>query len=281
MESLIILISGTVVGLVAGLFGVGGSFLLVPLLTFATNVPAEILIGSCACQVLGPATAAILSYRIRLKELQIPFILLGGIVSGTLMGARGLQAVNDYGDADSVSSVVQMSYLLLIWSLGLFSLWEANRHRRMKPISIGWLTMPWIKPTLEVFGRQRRHAISIVALSLFGVIVGLLSGFLGLSGGVILVPGLHYLFGIPTKRSARLSMILVGMIAVQAIFIHAGYHRIDLKIVGMLLVGGTVGAQVGVILSDRTTGGTLRKQFAWLLLASALGLTGFFLFYKN
>jgi len=281
MESLIILIAGTAVGLVAGLFGVGGSFLLVPLLTFATSVPAEILIGSCACQVLGPATAAIRSYRIRFKELRIPLILLGGIVSGTLMGARGLQAVNQWGNSAAVSAVVQQCYLLLIWSLGLFSLWEANRHRRMKPISIGWLTLPWLGPTLEVFGRQRRHSISIISLSLFGVIVGLMSGFLGLSGGVILVPGLHYLFGIPTKRSARMSMLLVGMIAVQAIFIHASYRRIDLEIVGLLLVGGTVGAQVGVMLSDRTTGGTLRKQFAWLLLVSALGLTGFFLFYKN
>ncbi|MCA8982867.1 MAG: sulfite exporter TauE/SafE family protein [Planctomycetaceae bacterium] len=273
MTGLIILLAGTGVGVVAGLFGVGGSFLLVPLLGLTTPIPADILVGSCACQVLGPATTATLSYRIRLKEMHLPLILLGGIVSGTLLGARVLARVAESHSAEELSYTVQLCYLGLMWSLGIFGLWEWRQHHRGRAIPIGWLTAPWLKPTCEVFGRQRRQAISVISLSLYGVCVGLFSGFLGVSGGVLLVPGLHYLYGIPTKRSARLSMILVGLIAVQATCIHAIYRRIDLPIVALLLFGGTVGAQVGVRISERMSGGGLRRQFAWLLLVFATLLT--------
>lgn len=273
VTALTILLSGTGVGLVAGLYGVGGSFLLVPLLGLLTTIPAEILVGSCACQVLGPATAATLTHRIRLRELQIPLILLGGIVSGTLMGARALEKLAIAGSAEQTLAAIQLGYLALLWSLALFGVWEWIRLRQGRSIPIGWLCFPQLKPTCEVFGRQRRFEISVISLSLYGIAVGLLSGFLGLSGGVILVPGLHYLYGIPTKRSARLSMILVGLIAIQAIMVHASYRRIDLLVVSLLLLGGTIGAQVGVQIAERMTGGDLRKQFTWMLLLFATCMT--------
>ena len=272
-EASVLLLAGSGVGVVAGLFGVGGSFLLVPLLSLLLNVPIEILVGSCACQVLGPATAACLSYRLRARDLRVPLILLGGIVSGTLLGADWLeQARHSWGET-RLTGLVQGLYLIMMWGLGLFSWWESQQHRRGNWIPLGWLNFPWLKPTCTIFGRNRAQQVSLISLSGFGLLVGVMSGFLGLSGGVVLVPGLHFLFGIPTKRSARISMLLVAFIAVQAICIHASYDRIDLGLVALLLVGGTIGAQIGTQLAERATGGELRETFAWLLLVAAVLLT--------
>ncbi|WP_339741917.1 sulfite exporter TauE/SafE family protein [uncultured Rubinisphaera sp.] len=275
MESLIVLISGTATGIVAGLFGVGGSFLLVPLLSITTSIPMELIVGSCACQVLGPATAASLSFRQRRRDLRIPCILMGGIIAGTLWGSASLNQLKEQvgSNADSLTNIVQITYLVLLWSLGIFSLWESMLHKRGKPIPIGWARFKWLRPTCEVFGRNRRHQVSIISLSWFGVFVGFLSGFIGLSGGVIILPGLHYAYGIPTKRAARMSMLLVWLIAFQATIIHAIYQRVDLQTVMILLLGGTLGAKLGVQLSDRMSGGALRQHFAWLLLFTAAGLS--------
>jgi len=283
MESFIVLISGAGTGIVAGLFGVGGSFLLVPLLSMTTSYPMELIVGSCACQVLGPATAASLSHRPRRREFRIPLILMGGIVVGTIVGADALDGLqhSDTVSSETLSRIVQWSYLVLLWSLGLFSWWESRRHRRGKGIAIGWARWKWLRPTCEVFGRNRRHEISIVSLSGFGLFVGFLSGFLGLSGGVVLLPGLHYAYGIATKRSAVMSMILVWLIAFQATLIHAWYERIDLLMVMLLLLGGTLGAKVGVRLSQRMSGGKLREHFAWLLLLTAIGLSIYLGLAKN
>ncbi len=283
MESFIVLISGAGTGIVAGLFGVGGSFLLVPLLSMTTGYPMELIVGSCACQVLGPATAASLSHRPRRREFRIPLILLGGIVVGTVVGADVLDGLQRSAtvSSETLSRTVQWSYLVLLWSLGLFSWWESRRHRRGKGIAIGWARWKWLRPTCEVFGRNRRHEISIVSLSGFGLFVGFLSGFLGLSGGVVLLPGLHYAYGIATKRAAVMSMILVWLIAFQATVIHAWYERVDLLMVTLLLLGGTLGAKVGVRLSQRMSGGKLREHFAWLLLLTAVGLSIYLGLSKN
>ena len=275
MESAIILVSGAAVGIIAGLFGVGGSFLLVPLLSIATSVPIQFLVGSCTSQVLGPATAALLSFRIRRRELRIPLILMGGIVMGTLTGSEILSEMQKQLGDDSrmLTAAIQYSYIALLWILGLFSLWESRRHRKGRPLSIGWLKFPNIKPTCEVFGRNRKQKISVISLSLFGLFVGFLAGFLGLSGGIILFPGLHYAYGIPSKRSAIMSLVLVWMIAFQATLIHAVHGRVDLNVVMLLLVGSTFGAKLGVYLSSRTTGGKLREHFAGLLLGTASIIT--------
>jgi len=275
MESAIILISGTAVGVIAGMFGVGGSFLLVPLLSIATSVPIQFLVGSCTSQVLGPATAALLSFRIRRRDLRIPVILMGGIVMGTLAGSEFLSQMQQRlgEDSQAMTAAIQYSYIALLWILGLFSLWEARLHRQGKPLAIGWLKFSKLKPTCEVFGRDRKQKISVISLSLFGLFVGFLAGFLGLSGGIILFPGLHYAYGIPSKRSAIMSLILVWMIAFQATLIHAAHGRVDLYVVALLLVGSTFGAKFGVYLSLRTTGGKLREHFAGLLLGTASAIT--------
>ena len=206
-------------------------------------------------------------------------ILLGGIITGTLAGSEVLSALEQhFGESSTaMTSTIQQAYLALLWVLGLFGLWESRRHRQGRPLAIGWLSFSNLKPTCETFGRNRRHKISVISLSWFGLLVGFLAGFMGLSGGVILFPGLHFAYGIPTKRSAIMSLILVWMIAMQATIIHAAYHRVDLKVVAILLVGSTFGAKLGVYLSQKLSGGKLREHFATLLLATAIALTLYFL----
>jgi len=243
----------------------------------ATSLPTEIIVGSCACQVLGPATAATLSYRHSKRDFRVPFMLLGGIVVGTVWGSTLLDHLKTASESDptTVKQAVQSSYLLLLWGLGSFSLWESIQARRGKRIPIGWARLSFLKPTCEIFGRNRRQRISIASLSWFGLAVGFLSGFLGLSGGVVLLPGLHYAYRIPSKRAVKMSMLIVFLIAIQATIIHARAERVDLSIVMILLVGGTIGAKLGARLSERMSGGKLRKHFAWLVLGTALLLTLF------
>lgn len=274
MESLIILISGTVTGIVAGLFGVGGSFLLVPLLGIATSIPMEIIVGSCACQVLGPATAATLSYRPRLRDFRVPLTLLGGIVMGTLVGSDTLHSLHKSVAVNPqvIENAVQVGYIGVLLLVSLLQLLETIAWHSHRPLGIGWARCKWLPPTCEIFGRNRRHKVSLITLAAFGLGVGFLSGFLGLSGGIVLVPGLHYAFGVPTKRSVTMSMILVWLIAIQATCVHCLYERVDLQIVMLLLVGGTVGARVGAKISSKMAGPSLRRHFAWLTLGCALAL---------
>ena len=278
MTILLTALVGALVGFAAGVFGVGGGFLLVPILNIALKVPIEVAIGSTACQVLGPATTSLLARKIGGEELRLPLIVGGGLLVGVILGTQVLELGKSYGEINLPSRSVPWTefcvliiYFLLLVLLGIWTLWEsgqpANGNRK------GWLAAVMIPPYCSLPVMRRARA-SILVLAWFGLIIGFMSGLLGISGGLILLPGLVYLFGFRTQDSIVSSMTIVWLLSIQSTIAHAWHENVEIGLVLALLVGGTTGARLGSEIGMKLKGRQLRKGFAWLLLGTALLIAG-------
>lgn len=272
--------AGAVVGFLSGVFGVGGGFLLVPVLNIVLGIPMEYAVGAGACQVLGPATTSLLARRITYRDLRLPLVLAGGLLCGVWTGADVLQTAKQAGqitlrgrDVPVADVVVLVVYFLLLTSVGCFALWEAHLSRRGRSLQHGWLSGVAIPPraTFREFDHSR---VSIPILAWFGLGVGLLAGLLGMSGGLILLPGLVYLLGMRTQEAVISSLVIVWIVAFQSTIAHSWHGNVDLLLVMVLLVGGTVGARIGSEFGVRLKGAELRQRFGWILLGTATLIGG-------
>jgi uncharacterized protein len=226
-------------------------------------------------QILGPATTALMARRVRPRDLELPLTLSGGLVLGVFLGTMILHEVELSGrivlwhkEISAVELTVLGIYFLIMVLVGLFSIWETRRSEQGNPIVMGWLT-GWRVPPLVPFSAFDHERRSLPVLCWFGLGSGFLSGLLGMSGGLILIPGMVYLLGIRAERAILVTLIIVWMISFQATVIHAWNGYVDLKLVAALLVGGTFGAQLGARTGQLWSGRKLRRRFGWLLLGSA------------
>lgn len=266
-------VAGTGVGFISGLFGVGGGFLLVPTLSLGLNLPVQVIVGSAACQVLGPATASLLARRLQPAHFRLPLCLGGGLLAGIIAGARILEAAQARGtvtiNAQHVPAaelLVLGVYLMLLTSIGLFAVWETCvRHGEAPSPLLARLSLPPLGDFPGFSGRS----VSIPVLAWFGLAVGFLSGLLGISGGLVLIPGLIYLLGMQTQDTVRAATVIVFMVAMQSTVVHGWHGNIDLALVAALLAGGTAGARVGAQIGTKLASRKLRRYFGGLLLLAA------------
>lgn len=256
-------VSGGGVGFVAGLFGVGGGFLLVPVLHVLLGVPMEFAVGAGTCQALGPATTALLQRGVKRETLRFPLVLFGGLLVGVVSGAA-MHA----GRSPDVEQLVLWVYLVTLLALGAFAILESAMSQAGRPLPRGWLrSIPL--PPYGRFPDIGQPQLSIPVLAWFGLGVGYLSGLLGISGGLVLLPGMVYLFGVPAHDSVRCSLVVVWLVSAQATVVHAWNGNVDLWLVSALMVGGTLGARAGSTVGSRLGGAGLRLRFGLLLLAAA------------
>ncbi len=275
-DLLLILTVGSAVGFISGVFGVGGGFLLVPVLHIGLGLPIQIAVGSAACQVLGPATTSCLARRLTREDLRIPLIVAGGITIGVYAGATLLHSLTSGQIARSGSLgihtgdlLVLSVYLPLLLTLGGFSLWEGQRALIRRPVRTGWVAHWRIPPTVSL-SAFTHGPISIPVLSWFGLLVGFLAGLLGFSGGLLLLPGLIYLLGLSWSNAVANSIAIVWLIAFQSTIAHAWHGHVQLSVVAGLLVGGTLGAKLGVNFSAGVSPARGRRSFGWLALGTAV-----------
>lgn len=258
------------VGMVSAVFGVGGGFILVPVLASTMDVPVHIAVGSSVSYVLGPATTALLHRQVAWGEWRLPLILSGGLFSGVILGGMTLNEFQSRASATfSAETLVMSVYLVMLTVLGLFSLWESERAARFRPVSRGWLNSLAIPPQVALPEWDGR-VISITVYAWFGLLVGYLSGLLGISGGLLIVPGLLYLFAVPAQKAVVCSLIVVWIVSFQSTVVHAWSGNVDLKLVAALLAGGTVGARIGSSLGRRLGSQQLRRNFGLLSLGTAV-----------
>jgi len=274
-ELLIIIAAGSGIGWIAGLFGVGGGFLLVPVMNILLGIPVEYAVGASACQVLGPATTALLARRVRWTSLNLPLTIAGGLLIGVSAGTLTFRNLETLGSAELFGRMIEPAqvsvlvvYLIVMLSVGLFSIWETNRSKIGQPVSVGWFSQ-WNLPPLVRFREFEGERMSLPIVCWFGVGIGFVSGLLGMSGGLILIPGLVYLLGMRVEKAILPTLIIVWMISFQATVVHAWNGYVDLTLVSALLIGGTLGAQLGARTGQQWGGTKLRERFGWLLLMSA------------
>lgn len=266
---------GFIVGWIAGLLGIGGSFLLVPILHVVLGVPIKIAVGSTSCQLLGPSTTSILARKLKRTQLRFPLILTGGLIVGVCVGTSILEHAEQLGETvfnGQSISVVRLTvlgvYFLMLVSMGTFAVYEANRQRQGKPIRRGWLTGLRVPP-IDKFEEMGAGELSIPVLSLFGLAMGFAAGLLGISGGLFLIPGLVYFMGIRSKHAINASLMVIWIVSLAATSFHGWHGNVNLPLAISLMFGGTIGAQFGTQWSYRLKGQALRSSLGWLTLFAA------------
>lgn len=273
-------VAGAGVGFLSGIFGFGGGFLIVPVLNLVLKIDMEIAVGTGACQVLGPATTSLLARRVELRHLRLPLTITGGLLVGVFSGAQVLElaklqgAVTLWGRSiNAVDLTVLPSYFVLLLAIGGFTFLESSREQTGRKIGRGWIA-GWRIPPFGEFDEFDRPQVSIVTISGFGLVVGFVSGLLGMSGGLILIPGLIYLLGMKTQNAVLSSLVIVWIVAFQSTIAHAWHGNVDLPLVVALLFGGTAGARFGSEIGSKLHGRQFRRQFSWLLLTTAILIGG-------
>lgn len=274
-------IIGGVVGFLSGMFGVGGGFLLVPVLNAVLGIPMQIAVGSTACYTLGPATVSMLSRRPRSGFIELPLILAGGLFVGVWGGAKAISLmatgtkVSLFGHTvPAVDLFVLASYAGLMVAIATMSLIDARRSSDADPVRRrGLIAAVRLRP-MATIPDLRPGVYSIPMLAWMGLCVGLISGFLGMSGGLLLVPASIYLLGLRVKDAATVTITIVWLVSLQSTLMHAMYGNVQRSLVVALLVCGTIGAGIGAQLGQKLSGPQLKFGFGLLVATSAAVVLG-------
>jgi uncharacterized protein len=260
---------GASVGFLAGMFGVGGGFLLTPLLIFY-GIPAEVAVATTASHLTASSMAgAVAHWRRRVIDFRMAGVMLAGGVGGSALGVQLVALLRRVGQADLVVSV---GYVLLLGSIGTLMLNESLRALRLAKPDARPVAMErhhWIHalPVKMRFYTSRLYVSAIPALAL-GAVVGILSSVLGVGGGFILVPAMIYLLRMPPNVVVGTSLVqIVTITATTTVFQSLSNYTVDAMLALFLILGGVVGAQYGVRVAARMQGEILRLMFAILILA--------------
>jgi len=270
---------GGAVGFLSGLFGVGGGFLLTPLLIFS-GVPSSVAVSSVTGQVVAASTSGALSYW---RRGGIDFHLALYLILSSLIGVSGgvatFSALRAAGQLDLVISV---GYLLLLGTVGTLMLSEAVRAllkrraglvvRERLPNQHTWMHgLPF-----RIRFKRSKLYISVVPVIVIGMGIGFVGSLLGVGGGFILVPALVYLLRVPGSVVVGTTLLqMVAMMAATTLLQAMQSQSVDVLLSFCLMVGGTIGAQFGASAGQYLRGDQLRFLLALLVLAIAIrfGLT--------
>lgn len=270
-----LLILGAAVGLLSGVFGVGGGFLLTPLLIFI-GVPPAVAVASSANQLVGASVSGALAHwrRGNLDFLMGALMLVGGL-AGSVLGVWLFALWRRQG---LVELVISLSYATLLSALGAVMLLESTRawlRRRRPGTSRRKLHQHTWFHGLPFKLRFRRSKLYISALLplLLGFGVGVLSAVMGVGGGFIMVPAMIYLLGMPTATVPGTSLFQIIFVSATVTILQAvANNTVDVVLALVLLVGGVIGAQIGTRWGAKLRGEELRLLLALIVLAVAAKL---------
>jgi len=283
-----LILLGLVIGGLSGFFGVGGGFLLTPMLNAVFGIPFPLAVGSSLAQMTGTAVSGLIRHRgLGNVDYRLGFIMTGGAVLGLLPGVRLLNMLKVAGEVTVFGSpirlsdlVVSLAYIPLLVGIALW-MWSETRSTRRgvsKADGHHWAVARWAQSvrlsphvSLPVSGVQ---SISIWLLLVGGALVGFLSGFLGVGGGVLLVPMLLYLVGARTNVAVATSLFQIIVVAAMGSVFHYFEGNVDAVLVLWVLVGGVVGAQVGATFTKYASGPHIRRSFSYLTLGAAALVAG-------
>jgi uncharacterized protein len=279
VNALLIVALGGLVGILSGMFGVGGGFLTTPLLIFY-GIPPTVAVASATTQITGASvTGAMAHMRRGGADLQMGGVMILGGLLGSLAGAAIFRALQASGQIDVV---IGSLYVILLGYIGVLMLKDALvalGYVKTKPTEQRPRHNRWVA-TLPLRWRFYKSGLYISPLAplALGFGAGVLTMLLGVGGGFILVPAMIYILGMPARVVIGTSLAIILVIAAGATMVHAmTTQSVDIVLAALLLVGGVVGAQYGAILATRMKPDLLRFALAVVILMVAgrmlLGLT--------
>ncbi|MGB6606320.1 MAG: sulfite exporter TauE/SafE family protein [Atribacterota bacterium] len=274
---------GFITGVLSGLFGVGGGFLLVPLLNVVFNVPYIIAIGSSLVQMVGTATASTLKHRGygHIDYKLAGFILMGSIV-GAEFGARILMWLKSLGTimihGSTISKMdlwINLIYIVLLSLVGISMFLESKKAKKRAPRG-GVVDTAFSQkirnvkiPPITSLPISNIEYISVCYLVVLGFGVGILSGLLGIGGAFILNPALIYLIGVPTSVAIGTSLFQTIFVSGYGGLTHFFKGNVDFALVACVLVGSLVGSQLGAKIHNRLRGAYIRYYFSLVIFIAA------------
>jgi hypothetical protein len=267
----LILAMGMAVGFVSGMFGIGGGFLLTPLLIFIGISPA-VAVASVSTHIAASSLSGALSYwRKRSIDLTLALVLLGGSIVGTILGVLLFTYLRKLGQLDLV---IALSYVVLLTGVGTAMFYEGlraiARARRggnptlRRPGSHSWVHgLP-----LKMRFKRSKIYLSVIPVNVIGLLIGFIGAIMGVGGSFILIPMLIYVLRVPTSTVIGTSMALTLVTMVIATVLHAvTNHLVDAVLALILMIGGVTGAQFGARAGLRIRGEHLRLLLGLLILA--------------
>ena len=267
----VILAIGLAVGFISGMFGIGGGFLMTPLLIFL-GIPPAVAVASVTGHIAASSMSGAISYwRRKAIDIALVFMLLAGGIIGTAFGVWLFTLLRAIGQLDITIGV---SYVLLLGIVGVLMVIESVRAimrvRQGKPVE---LRRPgshmWIHG-LPFKLRFKRSRIYVSAIPVWGIgfIIGFVGAIMGIGGGFLLVPMLIYLLRVPTGTVIGTSMVLTLVTMASATVMHsATNHLVDALLALILMVGGVTGAQFGARAGQKMRSERLRLLLGLLVLA--------------
>ena len=265
---LLLLISAAV-GFLTGLLGIGGGFLMTPILIFL-GIPPVYAVANGANNILAASVSGSLAHYFK-NHIDVKMgvlILVGGLIGSII----GVEIFIFFLKKGTINSLISISYFILLSSIGLMmfyeSLSEIRRIRNNKFIKRRMHQHYWIH---NLPFKVRIHAsklyISAIGPIFFGIVIGLISSLLGVGGGFILVPILIYIIGMPAKLVPGTSLFAMIFVMIIVTLLHAiANYTIDIYLVFILALGSVIGAQLGSIISSKLAGEELRGLLSILIL---------------
>jgi uncharacterized protein len=279
---LVFLAMGGAVGFLSGMFGVGGGFLMTPLLIF-TGIPAAVAVGTEAAQILAASVSGALAHwRRRNIDVKLGTVLLGGGLVGSVLGVALLGVLRRHGIFDFFLAACYVTFLGVMGVLMLIE--SSNTIRQKRAGSVISLRRPgqhnWVHrlPLKLRFHRSRLY-ISAIPPLLLGFVVGLLAATMGVGGGFIMVPAMIYLLRVPTNVVVGTSLFQIVFLTAAITLLQASLNlNVDVVLAAVLVAGAVIGAQFGTLAGQRLKGEELRfllatfillvcARFAWQLIA--------------
>jgi uncharacterized membrane protein YfcA len=273
---------GAIVGFISGLVGIGGGFLMTPVLVFL-GIPPAVAVASMSNHVAASSMSSVISYsRRRAVDFRMGAVLATGGAAGSVAGVELFRWLRLLGQADLV---VALSYLLFLGVIGALMLWESagallRRGGGAPPRPRRDRRPPWLYALpLKLRFPASRLYISAIPPVLLGAFVGVLSAIMGVGGGFVLVPAMVYVLRMPARVVVGTSLFQIIITTALTGVLQAGRNQaVDIVLAALLLAGGVLGAQFGARASSRFRAEELRALLALIVLAVGLrmGLGLFF-----
>nr|WP_306421441.1 sulfite exporter TauE/SafE family protein [Bartonella henselae] len=276
LNMLILIGMGVVAGFFSGLFGIGGGFLITPLLIFY-NIPPAIAVGTGANQMIASSvTGAITHFRRRTLDIKLGILLAIGGGVGSLVGIQIFSVLKKLGQLDLMISFLYVLLLGSVGSLMIIESWrDMLRQRKAQKVNTRLIGRHnWIhRLPLKMRFRTSMIYISIIPVLGIGLIVGLLSSVMGIGGGFFMIPALIYLLRVPTSVVIGTSLFQITFVSSFTTVLQSVTNQsVDIVLAFLLMLGGSIGAQYGTRAGRKLKAEQLRLALACLVLIVCMRL---------
>ena len=271
---LLIIFIGMLVGGLSGLFGVGGGFLMTPLLIFL-GIPPAVAVGTEAPHVLASSiSGAIAHWRRRNVDIKMGFILLIGGIAGSTVGVNIFKILIGFGQIDLI---IQLLFIFFLGLIGFLMLFESARttikkYKTTSTIRTKLHQHSWLHglPFKMRFHRSKLY-ISTIPPILIGFVVGVLSAMMGVGGGFIMIPAMVYFLGMSTNVVVGTSLFQIIFVTANSTFFQSYLNQtVDIVLASLMILGGVIGAQIGARLGTKFRAEYLRGALAFIVLMVCL-----------